>query len=375
MKKNGKLTGTLCILTALTVLFSACGSSSSPAATTSSSAAATSSSTAASSTTAAPAAAANSAPELKDFTIVGIRDAQLGAQQILADKMGYYKEEGLNVTNQLIESGPDIIPMVAGGSAPISIGTNFFDIIMASNNVSVKVVAPLAEIAGTQAVVGSKNLVLKSAKDLEGKTIGMPSGAETKYAIDQMGKELGVDVSKIKFINLAPSDALTALQKGDIDAMASHEPFVTKAINSGGKLLFSGTKSFLPEKTGDVNWMQLHTTLQVTDDFLKKNPNTIKAVLRALKKANDYLNSNRDAAIKILAPEFHLDEAELKQIMERNIYSLTVDDSYLTGSNGTGILNYFLSVGNIKSIPKVSSYNDFSLLKAVDPTLIKSELK
>jgi ABC-type nitrate/sulfonate/bicarbonate transport system substrate-binding protein len=320
-------------------------------------------------------ASASSGLEQTDVTLVGVRDAQISSQQIIADKLGYFKEEGLNVESKLIESGPDIGPMVSGGSAPISVQTNFMDIILKSNNIDVKIVAPLAQIAGTQAVVGSAKLQLNSAKDLEGKTIGIPNGADVKIAIDNMGKELGVDVSKIKFVNLAPSDAVAALQNGSIDAMAAWEPFITKAIQGGGKFLFSGTKSELPDKKGDVNWMSVHTTMQVTDKYLQENPNTIKAILRALEKATKYINDNRADAIKILAPELHLSEAELTEIMKRNVYSMDVDDSYVNGSNGAAVGNYLLSVGNITSIPTPASYHDLSLLKEVDPSLIKAEFK
>ncbi|MBB3111826.1 NitT/TauT family transport system substrate-binding protein [Paenibacillus phyllosphaerae] len=313
--------------------------------------------------------------ETTDLELIGVRDAQISSQQIIADKLGYFKEAGLNVTSKLIESGPDIGPMVSGGSAAVSIQTNFMDIILKSNGIGVKIVAPLAQIAGTQAVVGAKDLELASAKDLEGKTIGIPNGADVKIAIDNMGKELGVDVSKIKFVNLAPSDAVVALQNGDIDAMAAWEPFITKAIQGGGKFLFSGTKSELPEKQGDVNWMSVHTTIQVTDGYLEKNPNTIKAVLGALKKATDYINDNRDEAIKILAPELHLSEEELKEIMNRNVYSMEVNDTYVNGSNGPAVGEYLESVGNIKSTPESASYHDLSLLQALDATLIKTELK
>ncbi|MFF2481097.1 ABC transporter substrate-binding protein [Paenibacillus sp. NPDC058071] len=313
--------------------------------------------------------------EMTDLTLVGVRDAQISSQQIIADKMGFFKEEGLNVTSKLIESGPDIGPMVAGGSAPVSIQTNFMDIILKSTEVPVKIIAPLAQIAGTQAVVGSSKLELKSAKDLEGKTIGIPSGADVVIAINNMAKELGVDASKIKYVNLAPSDAVVALEKGDIDAMAAWEPFITKAIQGGGKFLFSGTKSDLPEKQGDVNWMSVHTSIQVTDDFLKKNPNTLKAVLRSLKKATDYINNNREEAIKVLAPELHLTEAELTEIMSRNVYTMEVSDTYVNGSNGPAVGEYLKSVGNIKSIPAPTSYHDLSLLKDVDGKLITSEFK
>lgn len=321
-----------------------------------------------------PSAATNEI-ETKSFTLVGVRDAQISSQQIIADKLGYFQEAGLDLTSQLIESGPDIGPMVAGGSAPISIQTNFMDIILTSNNVKVKIVAPLAQIAGTQAVVGGKDLVLNSAKDLEGKTIGVPSGADVVIAIDNMGKELGVDVSKIKYVNLAPSDAVTALEKGDVDAIAAWEPFITKAIQGGGKFLFSGTKSELPDKQGDVNWMSVHTTIQVTDSFLEKNPNTIKAVLGALKKATDYINDNREEAIKILAPELHLTEEELTEIMNRNIYSMEVNENYLNDSNGIAVGEYLKSVGNIKELQDPKSYHDLSLLKEVAPELIKAELE
>lgn len=315
--------------------------------------------------------AADGALETTKLTLVGVRDAQISSQQIIADKLGYFKDEGLDVTSQLIESGPDIGPMISGGSAPISLQTNFMDIILKSNGIGVKIVAPLAQIAGTQAVVGAKDLVLNSAKDLEGKTIGIPSGADVKIAIDNMSKELGVDASKIKYVNLAPSDAVVALQKGDIDAMAAWEPFITKGIQAGGRFLFSGTKSELPEKKGDVNWMSVHTTLQVTDAFFADNPNTIKAVLRALSKATDYINDNRADAIKTLAPELHLSEAELTEIMGRNVYAMNADDAYVNESNGKGVMDYLLATGNIKKAPDAASYQDLSLLKAVNPSLVK----
>jgi NitT/TauT family transport system substrate-binding protein len=370
MKISGKWFKSLTIALALTVVLTACGTKET-APSPSTAPADSPTATATAEVTAAPA----EVPEMKDVTLVGVRDAQISSQQIIADKLGYFKAEGLNLTSQLIESGPDIGPMVAGGSAPFSIQTNFMDIILKSTDIPVKIVAPLAQIAGTQAVVGSSKLVLKSSKDLEGKTIGIPNGADVKIAITNMGKELGVDVSKIKFVNLAPSDAVVALGKGDIDALAAWEPFITKAIASGGKFLFSGTKAALPDKTGDVQWMSVHTTMQVSDDFITKNPNTIKAILRALKKATDYINNNRDEAIKVLAPELHLSEGDLKEIMNRNVYSMEVTDSYVNGSNGPAVGDYLKAVGNIKTIPAPASYHDLSLLKAVDSGLIKVELK
>jgi ABC-type nitrate/sulfonate/bicarbonate transport system substrate-binding protein len=313
--------------------------------------------------------------EMKELTLMGVRDPQISAAQIIADKLGYFEEEGIDVTNHLIENGPEMGAMIAGGSAPISLMSNFLAITLKSSNVPIKVVAVLDQMAGTQAMVGSKDLKLDSAKDLEGLTIGLPNGAEVRYAIESMGKELDVDINKIKFINIGPSDGLAALQKGDIDALAAWEPFITKGIQAGGEFILSGRESNLPKKQGDVDWLSVHSTVMATDDFLKENPNTIKAIIRALKKGTDYINSNREEAIKTLAPELRLTESELTEIMNRNVYSMEVDDTYWKESNSDGIMDYFMKVGNIKSKPEVSSYHDFSLLKEVYPELITSDLK
>lgn len=321
------------------------------------------------------AASKDGKPEQTKVELVGVRDAQISSQQIIAEKKGYFKEEGLDVTNKLIESGPDIAPLVSGGSAPMSLQTNFMDIILASNGIGVKIVAPLAQIAGTQAVVAGKNSGIKSAKDLEGKTLGVPSGADVQIAIKQMAKEYHVNMDKVKIANLAPSDALASLQNGSIDAMAAWEPFITKAISAGGTLLFSGTKNYLEGKEKDVNWMSVHTTFQVTDDYLKQNPNTVKAVLRALEKATVFINEHRDEAIKILAPELHLSESELKEIMNRNVYDMTADDSFINNSNGKTVTNYLMDTGNIKKVPAQSDYIDLSYLKEVNKDLVKADIK
>lgn len=56
-------------------------------------------------------------------------------------------------------------------------------------------------------------------------------------------------------------------------------------------------------------------TLQVTDGFLEKYPNTLKVILHVLKRATDFVNEKRGEAIRILAPELHLSEEELTEIM------------------------------------------------------------
>ncbi|WP_139193810.1 ABC transporter substrate-binding protein [Anaerobacillus alkalidiazotrophicus] len=307
---------------------------------------------------------ANGEIEQTDVTLWGVIGPQVSGQQIIADKLGYFAEEGLNVNSRLVQSGPDIGPMIASGDAQLSFETTITNITVSSNNIPTVIVAPMANIAGTQAVVARPGLEITSAKDIEGKKVGMVNGAGIMIAFQNMAKEMGVDVSKVQFVNIAPADQIAALERGDIDIMAAWEPWITKAIEIGGTLLFSGTEAHLPEKDGSVDWMRFYSTFQVNRNYLEQNPNTVKALLRALNRATDYINANSDDAAVILQEEMpHLTLEEVKEMMGRNVYSMEVPQAMIDGSNE--IAEFLLEMNNITNLPDFDSYTDFSLLNEV----------
>ncbi|MEQ8196492.1 MAG: ABC transporter substrate-binding protein [Clostridiaceae bacterium] len=309
--------------------------------------------------------------KLFEVDAYGELDPQVSAQQIVADKLGYFKEEGLKVNNKLM-TGPDQnAPLVASGTAAICFGSVYNNISVAANGVKVKVLAPLANAAGTQSVIARPGLKLTSAKDLEGKKIGMTSGAGVLIAIRNMCKDLGIDINKIQFVNLQASEQLSALEKGDIDAMAVWEPWVGKAQNIGGTLLFSGTTSNLPEKQGAVHWIDFYMTVQTTEDFYNKHPEELKKFLKALKKATDYINNNPEEAAKIVAAEINIDQKDCLRIMKNNVYSMDFNDQFVSGTNT--MANFMLDMKNINKVPDFSQYTDTKILSSVDSSLVTAK--
>ena len=299
----------------------------------------------------------------------GELDPQVSGQQIIAEEKGFFKEEGLDIENKLMTGPDENASLVAGGDAKICFGSMYNNISVAANGVKVKVVAPLVNAAGTQSVVARKGLEINSPKDLEGKKIGMTNGAGVLIAIRNMCKATGVDINKLQFVNLGVSDQLASLDRGDIDAMAAWEPWVGKAIDHGGTLLFSGTKSNLPGAEGDVHWIDFYMTLQVTQDFYDKNPETVEKLLRALHKATDYINEHPEDAAKIIAKRINIDEKECLRIMQENKYTMQYDQQFVDGANN--MANFMLEMGNIKSVPKTEDYLEPTMLKKVFPDEVK----
>ena len=211
-------------------------------------------------------------------------------------------------------------------------------------------------------------------KDFEKLKVGMPKGASVTMAIQAMAKANGVDFNKIQFVNLSPPDAVTALGKGDIDAMAAWAPWVFNAVKQGGgKVYFSGNKSYIPGKEGDVEWLLVHAGVVASGKMVKDNPNTLRAVLRALNRATQSINSNREGAVKIVAREMKMDEALARDIMALNIYSMEMNEKIYRGMGE--FVDFLVSLNRIPQ--KISPESVFytRLLEEVDPQLVKWKAK
>ena len=184
--------------------------------------------------------------ELIPVTIYGVTDPQEAAQLIIAKEKGYFEEEGLDVTNVLIESSADLPAYIASGEAPVSAESQYTCTEVAAQGVKLRTLMTNSKTSNTQGLILGPGQTIESAKDLEGKTLGIMNGAGFMLAIQNMCDEMGVDLSKINIVYLSPSEQVAALENGSIDMMACWEPYMSQAIEGGGTLLFTGVKSYFP---------------------------------------------------------------------------------------------------------------------------------
>jgi NitT/TauT family transport system substrate-binding protein len=315
-------------------------------------------------------------PEVSEVDAWLVRDPQMSAQFAVADQMGYFKEEGLKLNVHWYISGPDLPSMWGAGNIDLGTATSTMVIPIAASGQAIYSVAPQSDIGGTQQVVlGKKGQeMVRSVKDFEKLKIGMPKGSSVTMAIQGMARDTGIDFAKIQFVNLSPPDSVTALAKGDIDAMAGWAPWVFNAVKqAGGKVYFTGNKSFIPGKEGQVDWLHVHATVIASGKMVKERPNTLKAVLRALRKATATINTNRDAAVKIVATQMKMDEALARDIMALNVYSMEMNDKVL--NDMSGFVDFLYSLDRIKKKFPADTVFYTKLLEDVDPTLAKWKAK
>jgi len=102
-------------------------------------------------------------------------------------------------------------------------------------------------------------------------------------------KELGVDLASMTMVNLQGPEMLVAIDRGDIDMMASFQPFLYNAVKAGGKIIATGNESFWPGKEGPREWLPLASMMLVLKPFPGQETRTrltayARAMLRSIKE-------------------------------------------------------------------------------------------
>ena len=303
--------------------------------------------------------------------IWGVNDPNISAQLALATKLDLFKREaGLDVSCKFIESGTTMpIDILKAEKKPFAFTqTPITALLLHDNGFSTKLLAPLADIAGTQQVIVREFSNIAHPKDLEMKRVGMAQGAAVYIAVKNMAHDCDVDLDTVHFVHMLPRDQLAAFEAGDLDAIACWEPWTTKARTMGGKFYFSGTQSEIPGMEGDITWLINQSCLIVPDQHLEKQPEYVVAILKVLQKATDLINADRKEVSKELAGFFGISRVELIMAMQKNMYSMSIDNLFRIGV--LGFRDFLYDNGRVSSrFPEHLLY-DSTFLRRVDPSLV-----
>ncbi|MBI4318795.1 MAG: ABC transporter substrate-binding protein [Chloroflexi bacterium] len=206
-----------------------------------------------------------------------------------ADKLGFFKDEGLTIDNRIVESGGENL-VVAGQvqfsytNTPsiIQARSQGFDVVIVTANAAVTTPQPPA--SGLYVKADSP---IKTAKDLEGKRIGMVR-IRTLAWLTARGwlKDNGVDVEKTVWREIPFPQMGDAIVNGMVDAGYMVEPFIT-IWRAQEKLRFVANVDYEFQGGMDIS------PYVASEKWVKQNPVTTRAFARAVGRAMDALNKDR----------------------------------------------------------------------------------
>ncbi|HEX9183185.1 MAG TPA: ABC transporter substrate-binding protein [Burkholderiales bacterium] len=227
----------------------------------------------------------------------------------IAERQGYFKDEGLNVRISDFAGGAVALRAVVGGSAEVVSGAYEHTISLQSKKQYFQAFVAqgrLPQIAF--GVASGKAASVKSLKDLKGLKVGVSApGSSTHNLVKQLLAKGGLDPMKdVSVIGVGlGATAITALKSGQIDAISNTDPVMTKLEQDNAIKVIADTRTV--KGTIDVWGAPLPAgCLHAPIEFVQKNPNTVQALTNAIVRADKWIAKASATDVARVVPESHL---------------------------------------------------------------------
>jgi len=226
----------------------------------------------------------------------------------IADQLGFFKDEGLQVEISDFQGGAKALQAVVGGSADVVSGAYEHTIYMQAKGQMLQAFvlqgrAPQMSLGISKAKAAS----YKSPKDLKGMKVGVSApGSSTQMLLNYVLAQGGLEPSDVSVIATgAGAGVVAAVKSGQVDAMSNADPAMTKLERDGDIVIVANTRTMAGTEAVFGGPMPAGS-LYAPVDFIKKNPNTVQALANAIVRALKWLQKATPEQVANTAPQEYL---------------------------------------------------------------------
>src|ERR1700704_2019886 len=309
-------------------------------------------------------------PQAQELT-VGTTGASSDAPFFIADKKGYFANEGLKAKIIRVDSAAKMIPSLGTGDLDVGSGATSAGLYNAAKRgVSIKIVADKARNAkgyGFQAILVRKDLVdsgkVKSLKDFKGLKVALSAIGNSESALMDTALRQGrLSFADIEPVYLGFPEHTPAYLNRAIDASLTVEPTTSQILKMGTAVKLIG---------GDDIYRDFQTAVTFYGASFIKNKSEdakkfMKALVRGMRFYNDSLRDgkiagpNADEVVAILVEYSHIKDSAV----HRAIISHAVDpDGYVNVDSLKHAWEFFKDTKQIDGSVPVEDVLDLTFVK------------
>src|SRR5499425_737134 len=204
----------------------------------------------------------------------------------VAQEEGIFKKNGLDVKINTGPSGSAMVSFLINGQIESAFGSEIAGISNHNLDPNVVVVAQAARLVRWIAVVGRN---IENLDGWKGKKVGIARGSGGEVFWLAMIDKLKLNPADYTVVNVEAPEMVAALERGNIDAYAVWEPWVTRGLAA-----VKNTKIVKDQE----NILEQGVYIYMNLGWIKKNPAAAEAFVRALVDATDIINKDRKRAAK-----------------------------------------------------------------------------
>ncbi|OJV05789.1 MAG: ABC transporter substrate-binding protein [Bosea sp. 67-29] len=274
----------------------------------------------------------------------------------VAEKKGFFKDQGLDVEINDFGGGAKSLQALVGGSVDVVTGAYEHTIRMQAKGQDIRAVIELGRFPGIVIAV-RKDLAdkVKTAADFKGLKVGVTApGSSTSLTAQYAMVKAGLKPTDAAFIGVGGgASAVAAIKQKQVDVISHLDPVISKLEADGDIVSLIDTRTEAGTKAlfGGSNPAAV---LYLKNDFAEKNPVTTQKLVNAFMKALKWLETAKPEEVADLVPQEYL-------LGDRPLYIRAVKNS-LESYSRTGIA------------PPDGMKSMYDSLKLLDPELSSSNV-
>ncbi len=228
---------------------------------------------------------------------------------IMASELGYYAEEGLAVEISQGRGSGSTAQLVASKSVDFGFADGYTVANTISRGADIRSVAGIYR-ANPAAVIVRADSPIMEPRDLEGRTIGIPTGSAQFQQWPAFTRGCDIDQSQVNVVNIDPAGAVPAVINRQVDAIAGFAQGYVPALEVRAGV---DARIFWFRDCGVVT---VSNTIIVHTDMIEQRPEIIAPFVRASVRGFLYARANPDEAAATLREylETAIDEVTLREM-------------------------------------------------------------
>ena len=239
---------------------------------------------------------------------------------LAAHGQGHFAREGIDARLQPYSSGKASMEAVLQGKADLGTVSDIPVVLASLQNQSVVIIASIFEAERDHGIVGRLDRGVSTPASLKGKRIGVTLGTSGQFTLDAFLNRQKLLPAEVTLRNYAPEQLAGALARGEVDAAAGWEPFLTGMTHAiaGKAAIFYGEDVY----AGLFN-------VAGTGDYVRGHPATVRKVLRALIAGARFCQDEPDAARALFAKASASEAARLQAAWHGYRFGVVLDQGLL----------------------------------------------
>ena len=240
----------------------------------------------------APAASAQTLEEVT-YLLPAPTEQVAFAPWMIAQKRGYYAQEGLKVTFQPGRGGVEVAKQLGAGNGVVGGAFGDTPIIARANGVPVKSVAVLGGRSMTQ-LVALESAGITAPKDLKGKTVTAMTYADSGYfALLGMMASAGLTKNDVNVQAAGPAGVWQLVAGRKADAMAAVPEWTAEVRATGAKVRIMPAYEYTKS---------MAQAILASDETIQKRPELVRKLVRAtLRGLRDVMTDPKGAVADYVA--------------------------------------------------------------------------